>query len=163
MPLSTTRLMTKTKTKKTKTKKTKKTKARKTKARRKTSNWMKRAGMYLKVRSHLISHQAQAQERNALIGLFSGSGQSPKDFHADALRHVQRYRQVRPRRVVEDESADVDSLGSTLQLPTDCDAGLWRVHVKVSTLRARFIPLTFAHVVHAGRSGTSHCPGLFGG
>ena len=62
--------------------------------------------MYLKVCPHLISHQAQAQERNALVGLFSGSGQSTEDFHADVPC------QVRPCRVVEDESADDFSLVS---------------------------------------------------
>jgi hypothetical protein len=70
-------------------------------------------------------------------GLTSGNRlpfECGEDFHAEALRRVERYHQVNPRKVIEDASMDEPSLGHTLRLPANHDAGLWRVHVKVSEL-----------------------------
>ena len=78
-----------------------------------------------------ISFHVNLRLKNA-TGIFSGNDQSPEDFHAQALHHVQRYRQMNPRRIVEGGSADAPSLEDLLRFPAKNDAGLWRVRVKVS-------------------------------
>jgi hypothetical protein len=61
--------------------------------------------------------------------------QNSEDFHAEAVRQVERYRQVIPQRFMEAPSVDEHS--NMLRLPSNDDAGLWRVHVKVSIHRLR--------------------------
>jgi hypothetical protein len=56
------------------------------------------------------------------------------DFHAQAIRLANRFRQVNVRGVLEDDAMD-ERLGNELLLPTIHDAGLWRVCVIVSNLR----------------------------
>ena len=73
------------------------------------------------------------------MGRDSSSGshnpfENSEDFHAEAVRQVQRYRQVNPLRFMEHSSADELFLGNILQTPLSDDAGLWRVHVKVSKM-----------------------------